>query len=73
MKITLAILALVLGLNAFAQETVTNVSEETGILGTLRRSNIGLSFANEIWSTNSDNKISGFKNKLETIVVYKLS
>lgn len=92
MKFTLAILALALGLNAFAQETTanvsegavtnvseapgttgTNVSEDTGILATLRRSNIGLSIVNEIWSTNQDNSINGFKNKLETVVVYKLS
>jgi len=89
MKFTLAILALALGLNAFAQETTTNVSEgtvtnvpettgtnvseETGILATLRRSNVGLSIVNEIWSTNQENKINGFKNKLETVVAYKLS
>ncbi len=89
MKFTLAILALALGLNAFAQETVTNVSEvtgtsvsgetgtnvseDTGILATLKRSNIGFSIVNEIWSTNKDNIINGFKNKLETVVAYKLS
>jgi hypothetical protein len=73
MKFTLAILSLALGLNAFAQETATNVSEESGMLATLRRSNIGISFANEIRSTNLENKINGFYNKLETFIGYKLS
>ncbi len=73
MKFTLAILALTLGLTSFAQETTTNVSEESGILSTLKRNNIGLSFANEIKSSSSKNQINGFYNKLETFVSYKLS
>lgn len=70
MKKTLALLALMLGLSAYAQQ---NVSDESGILGTLRNSNIGLSFANEIKSTTKDSKINGFYNKLETFIAYKMT
>ena len=73
MKKSLAILGLDSRLNAFAQQNVANVSEETGILRTLKRSNIGLSIANEIKSPTKENKINGFNNKLETFVSYKIS
>lgn len=73
MKKTLALLGLMLSLNSYAQENVENVSTESGILTTLRNSNIGLSIANEIKSTTKDNKINGFYNKLETFVSYKLT
>lgn len=73
MKKSLALLGLMLGLNAYAQQNVGNVSEEAGILSTLRASNIGLSIANEIKSSTKENKINGFYNKLETFVSYKMS
>lgn len=69
MKKTLALLALMLGLSAYAQENVSAGS--VGILSTLKSANIGLSFANELKSSTSVDKIDGFYNKLEAFVAYK--
>lgn len=73
MKKSLALLGLLLGLNAYAQTTTESVSTDSGILNTLRNSNIGLSLANEIKTSNKNNKINGFYNKLEGFVSYKMS
>jgi hypothetical protein len=69
MKKTLALLALVVGLSAYAQENVSAGS--VGILSTLKDANIGLSLENELKSSTSVDQIDGFYNKLEGFVAYK--
>jgi len=69
MKKTLALLVLMLGLSAYAQENVSDGS--VGILSTLKSANIGLSLSNELKSSTSKTQIDGFYNKLEGFMTYK--